>query len=147
MPNELYIPGKLVKYKELGDKIYFTEPFVELNLLYKGWYTDEKNIPESNADNKKIVNRENMRLRASLEEGRRLSPDKPIVAVLHFPPVYGTYLCEEITKTLADFGVKLCLYGHIHGIHRSIPDTVHNGITYKMVSADHLNFKPYKIIY
>ncbi len=113
----------------------------------RGWYTDEKNIPESNADNKKIVNRENMRLRSSLEEGRKLSADKPIVAVLHFPPVYGAYLCEEITQTLSEFGVKLCFYGHIHGIHRNISDTLHNGITYKMVSADHLNFKPYKIIY
>ena len=45
MPHELYIPGKLVKFKELGDKIYFTEPFAELNLLYKGWYTDEDGFP------------------------------------------------------------------------------------------------------
>ena len=40
--------NKLVKYKELGDKIYFTEPFVELNLLYKGWYTDENGFPYLN---------------------------------------------------------------------------------------------------
>lgn len=48
MPHELYIPGKLVKFKELGDKIYFTEPFAELNLLYKGWYTDEDGFPYLN---------------------------------------------------------------------------------------------------
>ena len=48
MPNHLYIPGKFVKYKELGDKIYFTEPFRELNLLYKGLYTDENGLPYIN---------------------------------------------------------------------------------------------------
>lgn len=45
MPNELYIPGKFVKYKELGDRIYFTEPYKQLNLLYKGLYTDEDGFP------------------------------------------------------------------------------------------------------
>ena len=44
-PNPLYISGKLVKYKDLGDKIYFTEPYKELNLLYKGLYTDENGLP------------------------------------------------------------------------------------------------------
>lgn len=113
----------------------------------RGWYTDKKNIAESTADNFKIVNRENMRLRASLEAGKKLSEEKPVIAVLHFPPVYGSYLCEEITNTLSEYGVKLCFYGHIHGVHGDMSDTVHNGIRYKMISADHLNFKPYKIIY
>lgn len=45
MPNELYIPGKFVKYKELGDRIYFTEPYPEVNILYKGLYTDEDGLP------------------------------------------------------------------------------------------------------
>jgi alpha-N-acetylglucosamine transferase len=45
MPNALYIPGKFVKYRELGDRIYFTEPFKNLNLLYKGLYTDENGLP------------------------------------------------------------------------------------------------------
>lgn len=44
-PNHLYISGKYVKYTELGDKIYFTEPYKELNLLYKGLYTDEDGLP------------------------------------------------------------------------------------------------------
>ena len=44
-PNALYIPGKFVKYRELGDRIYFTEPYRELNLLYKGLYTDENGFP------------------------------------------------------------------------------------------------------
>lgn len=45
MPNQLYISGKFVKYRELGDRIYFTEPYRSLNLLYKGLYTDEDGFP------------------------------------------------------------------------------------------------------
>jgi hypothetical protein len=45
LTSAYYMPGKLVKYTELGDKIYFNSPFKELNLLYKGWYTDENGFP------------------------------------------------------------------------------------------------------
>lgn len=45
MPNELYIPGKYVKFKELGDKVYFTEPFPEVNILYKGLFAGEDGLP------------------------------------------------------------------------------------------------------
>ena len=45
LTSAYYMPGKLVKYTELGDKIYFNSPFSELNLLYKGWYTDENGFP------------------------------------------------------------------------------------------------------
>ncbi len=48
MPNELYIPGKFVKYKELGNRIYFTEPYPEVNILYKGQYFDEDGLPYIN---------------------------------------------------------------------------------------------------
>lgn len=48
IPNELYLSGKFVKYKELGDRIYFTEPFNELNILYKGLYVDENGLPYIN---------------------------------------------------------------------------------------------------
>ena len=52
MPNELYIPGKYVKYKELGDKLYFTEGFPKVNILYKGLYAGEDGLPLLN--NKEI---------------------------------------------------------------------------------------------
>ena len=48
MPNELYIPGKYVKFKELGDRVYFTEPFPMVNILYKGIYAGEDGLPMLN---------------------------------------------------------------------------------------------------
>lgn len=45
MPNELYIPGKYVKFREIGDKLYFTEPFHLINILYKGSFNDGDGLP------------------------------------------------------------------------------------------------------
>ena len=47
-PSEFYISGQLVKYKELGDRIYFNSPYGVVNLLYKGQYLDENGLPYLN---------------------------------------------------------------------------------------------------
>ena len=47
-PSEFYISGQLVKYKELGDRIYFNSPYGVVNLLYKGQYLDEDGLPYLN---------------------------------------------------------------------------------------------------
>lgn len=43
--DSLYLPGKLVHYYEQDDKIYFTEVYSEVNILYKGIYMDEDGLP------------------------------------------------------------------------------------------------------
>lgn len=41
-----YIPGKLLKYKQVGDKLYFTHNYGKVNILYKGVIMDEDELPE-----------------------------------------------------------------------------------------------------
>lgn len=48
MPAHLYLPGKFVKYRELGDRIYFTQPYGAVNVLYKGQFVDEDGLPYIN---------------------------------------------------------------------------------------------------
>lgn len=55
MPNEFYIPGKYVKYQEVGDRIYFTEPFPEVNILYKSEIFDEDDLPFINEKEKNAI--------------------------------------------------------------------------------------------
>lgn len=43
--DSLYIPGKLVHYYEVNDRIYFTEVLPEVNVLYRGIYMDEDGLP------------------------------------------------------------------------------------------------------
>lgn len=55
MPNELYLPGKFVKYKELGDKIYFTEPYAVVQIMYKSFFFDEDNLPFLNSKEQNAI--------------------------------------------------------------------------------------------
>lgn len=41
-----YIPGKLLKYQQVGDKLYFTHNYGKVNILYKGILADEDGLPE-----------------------------------------------------------------------------------------------------
>lgn len=111
----------------------------------RGWYIDEKlqNV-KNDVEYDKIVARETARLKMSLDEAVRLrgERDKQILVFLHFPPVYGSFLCEPIIEVLKEFGIKNCYYGHIHGVYNIPKTTVYNDIAFTLISADFLNFVP-----
>ena len=69
-----------------------------------------------------------------------------IVAMLHYPPVDQIGKDFGFIKMMQDFGVDTCIYGHLHGdsCYRAFEDEF-DGINMKLVSADHLGFKPTKI--
>lgn len=46
--SDLYQSGKLIPYRQVGDKLYFTHPYHSLNVLYKGLYADEEGLPQLN---------------------------------------------------------------------------------------------------
>lgn len=41
-----YIPGKLLKYEQVGDKLYFPFNYGRVNILYKGVLMDDDGLPE-----------------------------------------------------------------------------------------------------
>lgn len=41
-----YMPGKVLKYEKVGDKLYFTHNYGRVNILYKGIIADEDGLPE-----------------------------------------------------------------------------------------------------
>ena len=112
----------------------------------RGWYIDEKmqNVSNSDTEYKKIVLRETARLKMSIEEAIRLRPDrsKEILVFLHFPPVFGSFVCEEMVEILNAYQIKRCFFGHIHGLY-SIPQTTeYKGIRFTLISGDYLSFVP-----
>ena len=112
----------------------------------RGWFNDNSlNIPKG-TDYQKLVNRENGRLRASLEKARALSPDAPIIAFFHFPPARGDFVCRPLVDTLHDFGVSEVYYGHIHGDYLTPRTATFEGIRMTLIAADALNFIPYRIL-
>ena len=104
----------------------------------RGWFFEEDQKPH----NEKVLNREVGRLEASL----KLAEGRPILAFLHYPPLYEGYRCPEILKKLGEYGVGRCFYGHLHGVtHRRAIQGSFGGVDYSLVSADYLRFEPKKI--
>ena len=92
----------------------------------------------------KIYLREVGRLRLSLSAAKRVAGDRPVVAMMHYPPVFpemrekGT----EMTRILSEAGVSRCVYGHLHGQHarKGLHESV-GGVRYDLASCDSLGFR------
>ena len=105
----------------------------------RGWSYD---CPE---DERNVLLREVGRLEASIQAGIGMGLE-PLV-FLHYPPVYGDYVCEEIMEVLRRFAIKKCWYGHLHGAARNKAFTgAFEGIEMRLISADHLAFIPKLIL-
>ena len=106
----------------------------------RGWFFEEES---GGAHDRKIMNREIMRLEASL----KAAGEREKLCFLHYPPRYGAdYVCREITELLSAYGVRECYYGHLHGPGQkgAVQGWV-EGIHYQLVSADYLGFIPRRI--
>ena len=117
----------------------------------RGWFLEEnQQNTVGEVDYSRIVDREVIRLRLSLEEAKRLQAESeekplPILVFLHFPPVWNGFVCREILDVLHEFGVKSCYFGHIHGAYYAPRMTEFEGIELILISADFLQFSPMPI--
>lgn len=91
----------------------------------------------------KIFDRELLRLNFSLEEAKRQGAEE-IIAALHYPPTNDKMQVSGFTEMLSRYGVKTCVYGHLHGddAFKNGIKGVLNGVEYKLVSLDYLDCKP-----
>ena len=106
----------------------------------RGWFYEEE---KSAVHDEKIFKRELLRLEASLQSAGQL----PKMVFLHYPPKYKGYACNEILALLEKYEVRRCFYGHLHGhSHGLALEGLWNGVNFKLVSADYLEFKPYKVL-
>lgn len=106
----------------------------------RGWFYEEQ---RSGEHDEKVFKRELLRLETSLIA----AGDKPKLVFLHYPPKYKGYECPEILELLEKYEVHRCFYGHLHGpSHGLAMEGLWNGVEYRLVSADYLDFKPYKVI-
>lgn len=135
----------------LHNNAYVCEDFVICGS--RGWYSDDKNVTVKGADAEKIIAREVARLSISFNEGKKLSAaaeesdgkKREILAFLHFPPIFKGYMCDEIIAELYKNGVERCFFGHIHGNYETPQKIEYADIEFRLISADYLCFRPYKI--
>ena len=106
----------------------------------RGWFFEEE---KSGEHDEKVFRRELLRLEASLKSAGEL----PKMVFLHYPPRYKGYECPEILALLEQYGVSRCFYGHLHGAsHGLAMEGLWDGVDFRLVAADKLNFQPYKVL-
>lgn len=125
----------------------------------RGWSLLEEDKDE------KILNRELARLETSIKDGLQKSgqnleqkcgerikgvTQKELIVFMHYPPISNTRVLNhketQFIEIMKKYNTKKCFYGHLHGI--SIKDAFEGkfeGIEFKLVSADGLNFKLWKL--
>lgn len=107
----------------------------------RGWSIIDDKIDE------KLINRELIRLELSLQDGiNKFGNDKEIIVFMHYPPITKVKReLEQETKfveLMKKYNVKRCYYGHLHGLSiKEAVEEVVDGIQFKLVSADGLDFK------
>lgn len=93
---------------------------------------------------RKIYEREILRLRMSLTAGQRLADGRPLVASIHYPPFTAKGEPTAFAALLEEFQVALCVYGHLHGrrAHRTAVQGDVGGTRYRLIACDYLDFQP-----
>jgi uncharacterized protein len=97
------------------------------------------------AEDRKIFNREVQRLELSLKSAVS-GNNKEIIVALHYPPFNSKWEPTDFVEVMKNYNVRMCLYGHIHGEScKYAYEGLLEGIDFKFISADHLNFKPIEL--
>ncbi len=164
------LPGKKILLKGNHDYWWTTlskmnnyiieNNFTSINFLHNNSYLCEGYIiagtrgwtQSNDEEDKRIVNRETIRLELSIKDGiEKFGKDKPIIVCMHYPPVTNFNIQNQdyspFIEIMKKYNVKTCIYGHLHStaIQDAIQENV-EGIDLKLVSADSLNFEVIQII-
>ena len=107
----------------------------------RGWILSE------DLEDKRLTKREADRLELSISNGiKEYGNEKEIIAFMHYPPITKNYQNTEYIEVLKKYNIKKCYYGHLHSI--SIQEALEgiiDGIEYKLVSSDGVDFRLTKI--
>ena len=107
----------------------------------RGWVIPTQETPLSPED-EKLHQRELMRMEMALQAADRLRAGRPLVAMMHYPPLYALERDTAYTRLFERFGVHTVVYGHLHGAGiRTGFNGEHQGVRYRLVSCDSLDFQ------
>lgn len=106
----------------------------------RGWTYPTEETPLS-AEDERIFNREMIRLELALQSAVKAAGERPILVMLHYPPLYQQDRDTPFTRLLEKYPVHAVVYGHLHGagIRAGFTGTW-NGIRYVLASCDSLGF-------
>ncbi len=147
--HELWWNG-INKLNKLYDDIFFLQnTFYEVNdetgrtaiCGSRGWICP--GTDGFSEDDRKIYNRECLRLELSLAAARDAGFENGIIAALHFPPTNENHNLSGFTELFEKYGVKQVVYGHLHGkeIWKRGFQGILNGVKYSLVAQDYTDAK------
>ena len=107
----------------------------------RGWLIPTQDTPLS-AEDEKVTARELIRMEMSLQAAAKMAQGRPVVAMMHYPPLYDMERDTAFTQLMEKYGVHTVVYGHLHGAGiRVAYNGAHNGVNYRLVSCDSLSFE------
>lgn len=95
----------------------------------------------------KLYNREQARLRLSLDSAMRKGATK-IILMMHFPPMNENHDISGFVEIFREYPIKHVVYGHLHHPehHQKAFQGELEGIEYHLISGDYLDFTPKRIL-
>ena len=160
------LPGKKILLKGNHDywwttvtsmRNYLNENnFENIDFVYKNSYLVENKIivgtrgwtlnDTENAE--KMVNREVSRLELSIKDAiEKYGENTEIICVIHYPPITKINTKNKFTELMNKYNIKRCYYAHLHGnSHKEAVEGILDGIEYKLISGDYLDFKLVEIV-
>ena len=158
------LPGKKIYVK--GNHDYWWTTVAKLNKLYedmsflqnnfysyneyaicgtRGWICP--NDVKFTEDDEKIYKREAHRLKLSLDAAKKAGFEK-IIVITHYPPTNDKLEPSLFTDIYEEYKVEKVIYGHLHGKEsfKMGLEGIREGVEYKLVSCDYVDFNLVKIM-
>lgn len=158
------LPGKKIYVK--GNHDYWWTTVAKLNKLYedmsflqnnfysyneyaicgtRGWICP--NDVKFTEDDEKIYKREAHRLKLSLDAAKKAG-FKKVIVITHYPPTNDKLEPSLFTDIYEEYKVEKVIYGHLHGKEsfKMGLEGIREGVEYKLVSCDYVDFNLVKIM-
>ena len=114
----------------------------------RGWMIESIDSIEG-TDNRKIYEREKLRIKMCLDEIGKADPEhaKKHIMMIHYPPITAKQDITEFAHLMAEGGIDICVYGHLHGkAHKKVFEGEFEGTKFVCASADYIGFDPVRIL-
>ncbi len=113
----------------------------------KGYTVEEKGKPYTEED-KKLFDREYIRLGLSLDVAQNIKQEgDKLIVLFHYPPFNNKTEDSEYTKKVEEVGADAVVFGHLHGKHPIYRlKIIKNNIPYYLTSCDVVKNKLVQII-
>ena len=131
------LPGKKLLLKGNHDYWWSTlkkmrdyleeKEFQNIDFIYNNAYEYENKIivgtrgwsQSEEKEDKKILDREKIRLELSIKDGiEKYGDEKEVIAFMHYPPIIKHNITEneptDFIRLMQKYNIKRCYYGHLH---------------------------------